>query len=79
MDGAVVYMRAECRLCQCAGGTMQCEVKPPNCTNRALACVLERGGELKDGDIHYDGCNRCLCQNGKSLDPVYKFHLRVDC
>lgn len=72
-DDTIVYIRAECRLCQCKMGELICGQKPQFC-DRQLAkkpCAMEKGGEMADGERHFDGCNHCLCRNGKrSMKPL---------
>ena len=48
-------------------GELICSLKPQFCdenrTNRS--CSMDKG-EVVDGERHFDGCNQCLCRNGKS-------------
>lgn len=64
-DQSIVYIRTECRLCQCKMGELICNPKPERCDQHlAKPCVMSKG-ELFDGARHFDGCNNCVCRNGK--------------
>lgn len=66
-DQTIVYIRAECRLCQCKIGELICDTKPKHCDQQlAKPCPMAKG-ELADGARHFDGCNNCVCRNGKKM------------
>lgn len=65
-DQNIVYIRTECRLCQCRKGELICDPKPGRCDEHlATPCVMSKG-ELASGERHFDGCNNCVCRNGKT-------------
>lgn len=65
-DQSVVFIRTECRLCQCRKGELICDPKPGRCNEHlATPCVMSKG-ELASGERHFDGCNNCVCRNGKT-------------
>ena len=64
-DQSIVYIRTECRLCQCSMGELICDPMPEYCDQLlAKSCVMSKG-YLEDGARHFDGCNNCVCRNGK--------------
>ncbi|KAL9959549.1 hypothetical protein ACROYT_G032880 [Oculina patagonica] len=66
-DQTIVYIRAECRVCQCKIGELICDAKPELCDQQlARPCPMAKG-ELADGARHFDGCNNCVCRNGELL------------
>lgn len=78
---SIIYNRFECRLCQCKTDKMLCEPKPELCYQRywlgKKLCFMEKGHALADGERHFDGCNSCLCRNGKSSFKSIKWRIQL--
>lgn len=64
-ENTIIYIRAECRLCHCKLGQFVCNRKPDNCDENPRKPCTMANGQLVDGERHSDGCNNCICRNGR--------------